>query len=60
MDALLVALRSLAIDVTDLLHLGIKAFRGSIPLVVEPVYRALRFEIDFFGKSPLAYGARCA
>lgn len=51
MDALFVALRGVAIHLTDLMHLGIKRLRVLIPLVIEPVQRVMRFEIGSFLKN---------
>jgi hypothetical protein len=48
MDALLVALGSEAIGLADLLDLGIKNLRVFMALMIEPIDRAMRFEIGFF------------
>ena len=48
MDALLVALGGEAIGLADLLDLGIKNLRVFMALMIEPIYRAMRFEIGFF------------
>ena len=60
MDTLLMTLGGLAIDLTHLMHFGIKRLWVLSPLVMKPVDRAMGFESGFFLKSAPLYGARYA
>ena len=59
-DTLRMALGSLAIRLTDLVHGGIKGGWVLIALLMQPVNRALRLEIDLLFKNAPPCGARGA
>lgn len=59
-DTLRMALGSLAIRLTDLVHCGIKGGWGLIALMIQPVKRAMWLEIGLRLKNAPPCGARCA
>ena len=48
MNTLLIARGRLTVRLTDFLDLGIKGLRIRIALMIEPIERAVRFEIGSF------------